>query len=229
MNIATDNQATRCLLVFGLKNIQSPNQIVDPRLCEDIKSALVKKVTGWFGNDLNGLLAMVTGPLSNSAVAQDIRASRKAYMASRMNVAYGETHPNSISAQKDSIAAEKLARSLRKMNDLSVPTIPRLHPKDWLVFGRVLNQDGKPAKGLEVQVFDREKKRGDLLRNAGTDENGNFSIIYPYSPPIESELPDLYLTVKDAKGNVLFSSEKAMRYEADKAEYYKIVLERATM
>lgn len=130
------------------------------------------------------------------------------------------------------LAAEKIAKSqavFKEQMDAQVKRVdhlPGLKPNEWSVSGRVLDPAGKPAAGLIINVLDRDRKYDDLLGETTTDEFGDFHVIYHERDFKEmgENLPELYLTVKDAAGNELFSSRDTVRYNAGRVEYFLIQL-----
>ena len=97
-------------------------------------------------------------------------------------------------------------------------------PEDWLVCGRVLGPRGKGLPDLRVSVFDKDLLFDDRLGEAVTDADGQFNILYQtndFKDLLESK-PDLYLKVISEKGKLLFTSEKAIRWQSDRVEYFEI-------
>jgi len=106
------------------------------------------------------------------------------------------------------------------------PNIGRL---EWMTYGRVLDESGKPAGGLHVRVFDRDRKYDDLLGDTVTDVQGRFAVTYHQRDfaEVRENLPELYVLVEDEAGQVLYSSRDAVRFRAGRAEYFEIQLGQA--
>ncbi len=99
-----------------------------------------------------------------------------------------------------------------------------------MVYGRVFDAAGKPAAGLIVRVFDRDRKLDDLLGETETDANGDFHSVYHARDFYEKgeNAPELYIMVEDAAGNELFSSRENVRPLAGQSEYFVIQLGKVT-
>lgn len=132
--------------------------------------------------------------------------------------------------------AENMSQSLDVLKtDLSAQTarlqnFPILNPNEWIVFGTVLDAQGKGVGGLAVRVFDRERKYDELLGGTETDKNGDFFVIYQeliFKKAGES-LPELYLMVADASGKTVYSSADSILHKAGQSEYFAISLDAPT-
>lgn len=135
----------------------------------------------------------------------------------------GKDHPDVLHlkeiedrfAAKQTILAGHVTRLSRR---------PKVGENDWVVYGRVVDEKGQPAKGLLVRVFDRDRKLDERLGETKTDEFGDFYIVYSEEKFREDgdDLPDLYVLVTDRGGNHLYSSRNTVRFEASRAEYFEI-------
>lgn len=156
---------------------------------------------------------------------QQNRAKRLETEAKKLKETLGADHPRVLAAEKmaksQAVIKEQMDAQLKRVDHL-----PDLKPNEWSVSGRVLDQAGKPAAGLTVNVLDRDRKYDDLLGEATTDESGDFHVIYHERDFKEmgENLPELYLTVKDAAGNVLFTSRDNVRYNGGRVEYFLVQL-----
>jgi len=92
------------------------------------------------------------------------------------------------------------------------------------VTGQVTDANGKPLVGVMVSAFDRDRRYDDKLGSALTDEEGRYTITYYEQDFREGPEPgaDLFVTVIDVKGQVLFTSEAAIRYNAGQREVIDI-------
>jgi hypothetical protein len=156
---------------------------------------------------------------------QERRAARAKAMAKALQEKLGKDHP-------DVIAMTDLTNRMSELNTHMAEQITRVkrwpspRPNEWMVFGTVTDPQGKPAAGLIVRVFDRDRKYDDLLKETTTDEFGGFSLVYPEHllKELEEKRPDLYVMVNDAKGNIVYSSSDHVLYEAGRSEYFAIGL-----
>ncbi len=114
---------------------------------------------------------------------------------------------------------------------------PETPPKDdqtpsereaWVVRGRVIDENGQGMAGLMVSALDRDRRYDDKLGSALTNREGEFRITYRIQDFREGLEPgsDLYVTVIDINGNLLYSSIDNIRENASREEVYEIRLDR---
>jgi hypothetical protein len=185
---------------------------------DDVKAALDAFIDG----SSEAALPM----MRSFAELQEKRAVRLSDAEARLKERLGEAHPQVMGLRQGALAAEDLRRSLRTTATRD-SRIPRLEELQWMVFGRVLDQAGRPATGMTVRVFDRDRKYDDLLGVTTTDEYGDFFVVYHERDFAETgeNLPELYVMVEDQEGNQVYSSRDELRFEAGRAEYFQIVLD----
>ena len=163
--------------------------------------------------------------LATFAKFQEQRANRLSQGLQQISQDLGEDHPAYAATR---LAAERAStmKTLLQSQAERIKSKPVLKPYEWVVFGQVLDTNGKAAPGLTVRVFDRDRKYDDLLGETETDANGDFSVIYHERDFAESRenLPELYVMVSDASGKTLYSSQENVRFEAGKSEYFAIRL-----
>lgn len=96
----------------------------------------------------------------------------------------------------------------------------------WIVRGRVTDENERGIKGLMVSLFDKDHRYDDKLGAELTGKNGEFKMTYRTQDFREGNEPgpDLYLTVRDKDGNILYTSEKAVRYDAGREEVFDITI-----
>jgi hypothetical protein len=160
---------------------------------------------------------------------QQRRADRMAQTAEALRKKLGKDHPQVVEL-------ENTAKSLSELNThldtqrARLKKWPKPRANEWMVFGTVTDAEGKPAAGLNVRVFDRDRKYDDLLGETETDENGDFFAIYHERDFAETRenLPELYVMVSDASGKTLYSSQENVRFNAGKSEYFAIRLSKQT-
>ena len=100
----------------------------------------------------------------------------------------------------------------------------RLGPGDWLVYGRVFRPGGTGIPDLRVSVYDKDLLFDDRLGETVTDSDGDFHVLYhknDFKDLFENQ-PDLYIKVINKKGRVLFNTEKAVRWQSNRVEYFEI-------
>jgi len=97
-------------------------------------------------------------------------------------------------------------------------------PDDWLVIGRVVGPGGRGLPDLRVSVIDKDLLFDDRLGESVTDAKGEFYILYHTNDfeDLFDAQPDLYVKVMNEKGKMLFTSEKAVRWQSDRVEYFEI-------
>lgn len=118
---------------------------------------------------------------------------------------------------------QKKAATRKKKASKAKPK-PEVAP--WIVRGSVVDAAGNAVPGVLVRLFDKDRLYDDLLGATQTGKKGQFEIKYRLQDFREGLEPgaDLYLTVTDAEGNVLYSSKDAIRFDAGREEEYDIEL-----
>ncbi len=195
-----------------------PNQDIDEAQLQDALHNMLKQTAQSGGPALG-----VFGTL------QQRRADRLNTAAKALGKEIGIDHP-------DVIAMQATAKSVAQMNvtmdaqTTRLKTWTKIRANEWTVFGTVISSDNKPASGMTVRVFDKDRKYDDLLGETETDENGDFSIIYHERDFKETHenFPELYVMVSDAKGNQVYSSRDSVRFNSGQSEYFAIQLGKQT-
>ncbi len=96
----------------------------------------------------------------------------------------------------------------------------------WVVRGQVIDEKGQGIPGLMVSALDRDRRYDDKLGSALTNRKGEFRITYriqDFREGVEPG-PDLYITIIDIDGNLLYSSIDIIRQNASRDEVYEIRL-----
>jgi hypothetical protein len=192
----------------------TPGQDVDPAQLEEALHNIMKQ-PAQSGAPALGMFTQL----------QQRREQRLGAAAKGLAKPLGKDHP-------DVVAVENAAKSLTALRAristqaARVKSWPKVRPNEWIVFGTVIDAQNKPAAGLTVRVYDRDRKYDDLLGETETDANGDFAVVYHERDFKESNenLAELYLMVSDAKGSQLYSSQDNIRFEAGKSEYFAIRL-----
>jgi len=163
--------------------------------------------------------------LSHLDQLQQLRVDRLTAAADRLKASLGADNPRVIALTQSALGVSSLQQSLQ-VEAVRVERQPVIGPNEWLVYGRVLDNQGQAVAGVNVRVFDKDRKYDDLLGDTTTDELGDFSAIYHERDFAEAREanPDLYVMVSDSAGNLLFSSKDNIRFEAGRVEYFEIVL-----
>ena len=100
------------------------------------------------------------------------------------------------------------------------------------IFGAVRRKGSAAGvPGLRVQAVDKDLFFDDRLGTATTDADGRFEIRYEAADFADffDSRPDIYLTITDADGAELFTTEDRVRYEADDTEEFLIQLPAVTV
>jgi hypothetical protein len=211
LNMATDNQATYCILIHGSNPIDDNNQSI---LCKKEAYALEHKLKP---NELQTYLTDILGSalsassFESSANVHKNRAASLSDMASNLEIKVGKDDPRV--AKLRLIALNESRR-------------PAILPTEWVVYGRVLDQKGDPAKGLAVRISDPDRKYYERLGKAVTDELGEFTFIFHEQDMsgLSGELSGLNLIIEDPSGKVIYTSKDSISYGAGSAEYFQIGL-----
>jgi len=163
------------------------------------------------------------------AQLQQKRAQRLEAAAGSLEKVLGAEHPQVAVLKQNSASAGEFKAQFNVQAE-RVEKRPKLRANEWMVYGRVFDAAGKPAAGLTVRVFDKDRKLDDLLGETETDEHGDFHSVYHARDFYEKgeNAPELYVMVEDAAGNELFSSRENVRPEAGQSEYFVIQLGKVT-
>jgi subtilisin family serine protease len=104
--------------------------------------------------------------------------------------------------------------------------------KMFKIFGKVLEKNtNKGIQGLIIEALDKDLIRDDRLGSAVTDEKGAFEITYgreDFQDLFFDQKPDIYLKVKDKKGQEVFTTKDNVRYGAGNTEEFIIYLPEGT-
>ncbi|MEJ2563702.1 MAG: hypothetical protein P8Z42_13595 [Anaerolineales bacterium] len=148
-----------------------------------------------------------------------LEAGVRAYQEIRLEIAGGRLKAGRATTSGFSTDTGKKTTTTKKKS-------PKTKDEPWIVKGRVTGADGKPASGLIVRLYDKDRRYDDLLGVVTTDDAGNYEITYRTQDFKEGLEPgaDLYLTVEDIDGNELYSSESAVRFNAGKQETIDVQL-----
>ncbi len=167
----------------------------------------------------------VSPALNQFGQLQQVRAERLTLVANRLKGQLGEDHPRVLALKQRLAAVNVIGQSLN-VEATRLARQPAVSPNEWLVFGRVLDPQGRPVPGLRVRVFDRDRKYDDLLGDTTTDEYGDFAVKYHERDFAEARegLPELYVMVEDAAGKLLYSSRDNVRFKSGRSEYFEIRL-----
>jgi len=169
-----------------------------------------------------------TPVMDEFANLQNQRVKRLKKVDARITKELGEDHPRVVALRQAQTRSAKLQRDL-KDNATRTAKLRELKPYEWMVYGQVVDSQGKPVPDAVVRVFDKDRKFDDLLGFTTTDKFGDFQLVYHerafYEPG--EERPELYLRLEDVEGNELYSTEDQIRYESGRVEFFQIELEKA--
>ena len=168
--------------------------------------------------------AALAPTLKQFATLQGERAAQLADAEARLRGEVGE-QPRVSELGEAAETALALERSLRAA---AARETRRPEPElgGWMVGGRVVDAEGRPVSGARVQIFDEDAVSDDLLGEVRTDDYGYFWVVYEEEKfsGFGDTAPDLYLRIMDRQGNLLYETSQEVRYEANRIEYFYIVL-----
>lgn len=101
--------------------------------------------------------------------------------------------------------------------------------KGWLIFGSVIDENGKPVTNVVVEAIDKDLFFDDRLGISLVDEKGKFEICYgvdAFTGLICDQRPDIYMRVLTKNGEVLVTSP--VRYNAGRHEEFRLVVSHAS-
>ena len=94
--------------------------------------------------------------------------------------------------------------------------------KRFIIYGKVREKESeKGISGLTVEALDKNLLIDNRLSTAVTEKDGNFEIFYEGKAPegtFFDQKPDIYLRVKNRKGEVVYITENKIRYEATRVK-----------
>lgn len=98
----------------------------------------------------------------------------------------------------------------------------------FIIYGKVIGKDSKKAiSNLVVEALDKDLLFDDRLGSAITDKEGNFEIRYDkedFQKLFFEEKPDIFLRVKNPKGEIIFTTEDKVKYEVARVEEIDLVV-----
>lgn len=159
------------------------------------------------------------------AAEQAAMAKRLGAAAKRLRKLNGADDPRAAELTRQAAGADRMQAALR--SDMARrKRQPALKRGEWMVYGTVVDPEGRPVAGVRVRVRDRDGKLSDLLGASTSDEFGDFAVVFSERAFFErgEKGPDLFVTVDDGKDNQLFSSADNVRFNAGQAEYFLITL-----
>lgn len=96
----------------------------------------------------------------------------------------------------------------------------------WTIQGRVTDSGGRGLAGFIVSVYDKDLLFDDRLGVTETNQSGDYRLVYhtrDFRDLIERR-PDLYLKISDRSGNLCFTTEHAVKWNAGRTETINVVL-----
>jgi hypothetical protein len=160
--------------------------------------------------------------LDSLAAEQAAQAQRLGAAAERLRKLNGPDDPRAAQLTRQAAGADRMQANLRTIATRQQRR-PAPKPGEWMVYGTLVDPEGHPVAGLRVRLLDHDGKLGQRLGASQSDEFGDFAIVFSERAFFEQG-PDLFVTVDDGKGNLLFSSADNVRFNAGQAEYFLITL-----
>ena len=100
--------------------------------------------------------------------------------------------------------------------------------KAFVIYGKITGKESnKNIVGLTVEALDKDLLFDDNLGSAVTDKKGNFEIVYDrddFQELFFDKKPDIYLKVKNLKGETIYTTENKVKYQAARVEEFDIVI-----
>jgi hypothetical protein len=98
---------------------------------------------------------------------------------------------------------------------------------NYLITGKVVFENGKPAQNIKVEAFDKDLIGSDALGIAMTDQHGNFKITYKkrdFKDFLFDKNPDLYFKIRNAEGEVIVNTKNDIMNNARQIEEFFITI-----
>ena len=119
-----------------------------------------------FVQQMNGALQLFgqaqTPVLGEFSKLQNQRSQRLQKNSTRIAEKLGEDHPRVLALRQTQERTAKLQQNL-KDNATRTEKLRQLKPYEWMVYGQVIDSEGKPVPDVIVRVFDKDRKYDDLL------------------------------------------------------------------
>jgi hypothetical protein len=100
--------------------------------------------------------------------------------------------------------------------------------KGFVIYGKVMRKESKKSiTGLTVEALDKNLLIDNRLSAAVTDKDGNFEILYEgkdFKEVFFDQKPDIYLRVKNRKGEVVYTIENKVKYGATRVKEFNIAI-----
>lgn len=100
--------------------------------------------------------------------------------------------------------------------------------KGFVIYGKVMGKESKKSiTGLTVEALDKNLLIDNRLGAAVTDKDGNFEILYEgkdFKEVFFNQKPDIYLRVKNQEGEVVYTTENKVKYEAIRVKEFNITI-----
>lgn len=100
--------------------------------------------------------------------------------------------------------------------------------KGFAIYGKVIGKENKKSiTGLTVEALDKDLLIDNSLSAAVTDKDGNFEILYEgkdFKKDFFDQKPDIYLRVKNQKGEVIYTTENKVKYGAARVKEFNIAV-----
>jgi len=97
---------------------------------------------------------------------------------------------------------------------------------EFKIYGKILEKEtGKGIPNLIVKAVDKDLLYDDILGEVITDKNGSFEIKYgdeDFKEFFLDKEPDIYLTIKIPGGEVIYTTETRVVYDALETEEFVI-------
>ncbi len=96
--------------------------------------------------------------------------------------------------------------------------------EDWVVTGKVTDQEGTPQEGVLVSLYDKDLIFDDYLGTQKTGDSGEFKFIYLKEGfrDLFEKKPDIYLKVFDKLGETVYTTKKAVKFNVGRTEVFNV-------
>jgi hypothetical protein len=191
--------------------------------------------TSQLGAEISRALATAdTTAVERILELQRVRQARVAQLtrtAAALKAQYGASDASVMAAEANVAAATLTAARIGMAQRQAATPDPQVSANGWTLHGQVCDAKHQPMSGFTVFLADASHTYQQAYGFAYTDAVGNFQLNYAGPDPVEKDkstkaasIPDLFVGVSNAKGELVRLSPTPFQPTAGAATYLNIML-----